>query len=377
MGGRLHRRTLLTGAVAAGASAAALPGLPAAGQATGSPGLLPGLSPAQRQFSGGGVPGQSQRVVEYLDGPAAGEVATLFSLPPGTAGVVTRFWLAGSGAAVLDAVLGISADQSPSPQVSQDLGVLFIASRLPHAAEGTYTASTEHMGVGVQGARADSSGYFNFGFPIPFGNGITIELESAADSLTRSELFFRVEYQLVAPGQEPPQRLHSIGARQRRAVHLHPRHNLRLAQLLGPGWAVYFSQVSTDWTNRSVLERDMGWFIDGDTLPVQNGAVHTPTGDGHPPRGPGIGSPSILSSGTEDFFYSGWYFLSSRAPISSPQSAVMLTGRNAKVFSAAVDIMAANGGYYFDQSLELWRLTESRVTSSEHYAWCLLAYLGA
>jgi hypothetical protein len=122
---------------------------------------------------------------------------------------------------------------------------------------------------------------------------------------------------------------------------------VQLAKLTGfGGWIVGLAYVGQSNTagNLSHLERDFGWYIDGATAPVAAGSVTTPANGA--PSGTGIGSPTFLTSGTEDTFDSAWYswaLVSATGVVTAPSvpsSGTALTNN----YANSVDMYVQAGG---------------------------------
>jgi hypothetical protein len=303
-----------------------------------------GLSTAPAGASGGPSnlmallnPNQiSGTVNEYALGPASNASVTLFSSPTGTSGQVSKIKIITEG--------GITT--SPRLRISYDGGVTF-----PFDAElatlagsqgsyfGQYTpsaASCAHMTVQVDAAL---NMFFEMTYPVPYSNGVLIQLYSYNTNLSGGLFFSEVTNTPLVAGAIPPVRLKctstAIGATGASNIatvsggftltnpnvpmngtsgNLAQGSIQQMANLTGAGWIAGVSYVDLGSnTNFTSLERNFGWYIDGATPPIPSGTTIQPTNGQI--SGTQVGSPTLMTSGTEDTFDSAFYGFNTSVPV--------------------------------------------------------------
>jgi Protein of unknown function (DUF2961) len=367
---------------------------------------------------GGSQPGQlslaentPQAVTaEYAGLPNQGSAVNLLSLPAGTEGTVSKIQLIlhqGGGGMTLDGRLQISYDGGNTFPFDVDLGTLFGT----HFSSGDSTDSPWQGACSYLDAIYDYNSYLavNFRYPIPFSNGVLIRLFNYTSGSPDDNYFCKVTYALGAPAS--PYRLRSTGATaaanaasgsnittgsggwtinnpnvalnngSNSLLGMSAGANAQLAYLTGKGWivglAVMMHQTGADLT---WMERDFGFYFDGALQPTLGGAVTTPAAGGaapNTPHGAGIGSPTIQTSGVEDTFDLGYYgtLLTDWTYLSKPQ-AIMWSNATERsgTWCAYHDFLGTYGGYKFNESFNLWLLTESRVLTTHEMSWAVLYY---
>jgi hypothetical protein len=158
------------------------------------------------------------------------------------------------------------------------------------------SAHTTHMGVDLGFNEQLSTDQANYvmKFPIPFGSGVVITQSNPAGSTVSDGLYFQAIYR---PGVTDSRRLKSTGITWADAINVpYTAASQTLATIMGSGVAVWFSfiaQGSGGTVGETYLERPFAQFLDG------------------------AATPQLTSSGSEDFFFNGYYFMGHNAPYST------------------------------------------------------------
>lgn len=264
-------------------------------------------------------------------------------------GCVEAVWMAIPGGAwALDGRLRVYYDGSSTASIDVDLGCLLVTHFTPNGAYGV-----RHLGVeiGTSGSAQDTD--FNFRFPIPFGTSVKIAYYNSTG--TSTFIFSQVTYRLTATDEAGGMRLRYTGARfADQSVSTTAASTRTLATITGgAGWLVYMSLVGGYLaTNESWLERNIQISVDGE------------------------GTAAIISTGTEDFFDSGWYF-GNRTAYTLNQTSMVGANKpsgNVNVVGMGTDLWEKWGGVPFTSSATVTHLTEAAVTTAHTSAWCILYY---
>jgi hypothetical protein len=265
------------------------------------PGKLHLVSSQDRQPNSGmmakALPGEPNKMVTV----APGETLVLADLPG--AGQIVRIWmttLTAPGAKYNFnhyGLLRIYWDGESNPSVEAPFGAFF---GVPW---GKYT----HY---VAEPLSCTSGGYNCQFPMPFASGCRIEVVNEAP-VPWEGLFFQVEY-LALETAPSPLRFHAQWRREAQTTYRVP---YRVLEAQGTGHFAgmhLFMQNSERWLNPARMRQRIQ-----DTESVLGGLFPEMAGMGMLEGWERISvddepAPSISGTGTEDYFNSGFYFLSGR-----------------------------------------------------------------
>lgn len=298
-----------------------------------------------------------------MTGPTIGNEIDIINIASGS-GVVDYLWLAdrpgaGGGFPQFDHSIRVYVDGSATPVIDMDLGLFFgyaygevfsqenITSKHWHARSGT-NAHVDRYGGGIR-------------LPMPFGNGIRIAV-ACLNATPASAIFSQVDYRLTADNANmtiPPYRLNTTGNKWINGrINGTVNSDMTLATIPSgnPGIIVGHSMAAGAASDYSYLERYIATYVDGEA------------------------TPSIKSSGTEDWFTASDYFFTGQTPFSS-YGAMGLgacpfnnSGTPVNGFSALVDLLALNGGIPFTSDVVLKMLIHPAATATFNYANCLFYY---
>lgn len=267
-------------------------------------------------------------------------------------GNVVSLWMAlgGSNVPSLDARLRVYYDHSTSPAIDIDFGTLLAT----HFGAGDYagTHSCTHMHVEINSHWYTTG--FLMTFPMPFGDHIHITYYCPPTDQWPS-VYSMTSYSLTDTDEAAGKRLRCAGSRWAdQSVWRNHDQVTTLADLHGgPGWIVYHSQVGgVDASDDTWMERNFSIRVDGEDRP------------------------SIVASGTEDWFDSAWYFnewkdyntsfhsyVGTDKPAAHPHTVGMVT-----------DLFSKWGGVPFQDSAVMRAETESMCTTGDRFCWCVLYY---
>ncbi|GDY31663.1 DUF2961 domain-containing protein [Gandjariella thermophila] len=267
-------------------------------------------------------------------------------------GNVVSLWMAlgGGNMPALDARLRVYYDGSASTAIDIDFGTLLATHWGAGSAYGSH--STPHVHVEIN-SNTDDTGFL-ITFPMPFGARIRIAYYNPSTT-QQANIYSMATYALTATDEANGKRLRQQGARYvDQAVRRSATDVTTLADIRGgPGWIVYHSQVGgVDAANDSWLERDISIQVDGEA------------------------SPQIVSTGTEDWFDSAWYFNGWKDYGTSVHSYVG-TDRPAQqphAVGMATDLWSKWGGVPFQSSAVMRAETEPACTTGDTVCWCVLYY---
>jgi len=267
-------------------------------------------------------------------------------------GLVVSLWMAlGGGAApALDGRLRVYYDGSANPAIDIDMGTLLAT----HWGAGSANTShsCEHVHVEINSGNYLTA--FLLTFPIRFGTSIRIAYFNINAGQTAS-IYSMVTYSLTATDEANGQRLRYQGVRYvDQKLTRTATSTTTLAQITGgPGSIVYHSYVGgVGASNLSWLERNFSITVDGEA------------------------TPSIVGTGTEDWFDSGWYFNGRRDYNTSFHSYVGTDqpAGNVNTVAMATDLWSKWGGVPFTTSAVIRSLPEAGVTTGDTLCWCILYY---
>ncbi len=268
-------------------------------------------------------------------------------------GSVKSLWMAlgGGNGPALDARLRVYYDGAAVASIDIDMGTLLATHFGAGMVAGSHTLAHVHTEI--------NSNNYNTGFlltfPMPFGARIKIAYFNASTTQTAT-IYSMAAYALTATDQANGLRLRQQGARwldQR--ITRTASQTTTLASITGaPGWIVYHSQVcGVGASNLSWMERNVQIAVDGET------------------------TPSIVSTGTEDWFDSAWYFNGWKDFDAGAHSYVGTdrpAAPNQYVVGMATDFMSKWGGVRFTTSAIMTVLTEPACTTGDTLCWCILYY---
>lgn len=303
----------------------------------------------------------------FVSFPTAGNAQIVLNLAAGNVGIVTTVQMSlDGGAASFDARLRVYVDQEGSPSIDVDLGTLFVSHLDSHLSTVAGTGrlfGTDHVQVGIVGdnsttmfTESDTQVSYQLQFPIPYSDGIRIEIFTPADVTPASPgwLFcsvFRREnivsnYRLRSRGVT---RVAAAAAAANPAANDVAMFDITATK----GSAVWLSAAVFGATTYRYLERPWFWFVNGETV-----------------------SPSVLFTGGEEFGATGWYFCAN-ARAQTP--AFLLGASNNTNLTAVfgVDLLKMHGGIPFDTQLRLvWSNKPAPYASdTDHkFGWCVLFY---
>lgn len=267
-------------------------------------------------------------------------------------GNVVSLWMAlgGGNGPALDGRLRVYYDGGTVPAIDIDFGTLLAT----HFGAGSYAGS--HSVPHVH-AEINSNNYYSgllITFPMPFGTHIRIAYYSPNATQT-PWLYSMVTYSLTATDEAGGKRLRCAGARYAdQAVTRAAGDVTTLANITGgPGWIVYHSQVGgVNATDDTWMERNFSIAVDGET------------------------TPSIVATGTEDWYDSAWYFNGWKDFNTSIHSYVGTDKptANPHVVGMVTDLWSKWGGVPFNSSAVMKAETESACTTGDTFCWCVLYY---
>lgn len=259
---------------------------------------------------------------------------------PGS-GIVRSIWMAvafngESG----DQILRVFVDGETTPAIDVDLGSLLATHHSPATGDRMYGNAHAHALL-----RSDGALGFVFRMPMPFSNGIRIEINNPTAGL--AVIYSQVAYQDdVRP---PNYRLRSQGVKRTTGVVLPAANTYEFFNLpAGSGWLA--------WSGYSVL----GTVTDGSWV-ERNWEVYQGT------------ELLISSSGTEDWFGGAFSHMTQAY---AGTDVYMIGANNATTqYDLALDLVRWYGGIRFDDGVRCVLGTEAGVATQHTFCWCWLYYL--
>ena len=249
-------------------------------------------------------------------------------------GMVLSFWAALSGNYVSkDAVYKIYVDGEENPSVEFDIGSLGL-----HFMD-TGVFSTNNVSIENYSTSRWSS--FTFKFAIPFASHIRIDAINPTG--TNGSIYSQVFYTTDITDTK---RLKSAGNTWVNKVTVNSNSSFDFLDLAaGSGVVVWHSMVFQGVSNNTAIESDVNVYVNGE------------------------GSPSISSTGTEDWFMSAWDWLAGAR--STPWELSTYNASNIHV--AGLDLMELLGGIKFDNGITVtWDTAEA--TTNAYLSYLILYY---
>jgi hypothetical protein len=273
-------------------------------------------------------------------------------------GVVKSLWMAvgGGNNPALDGRLRVYYDGAQTPTWDIDVATLFASH---WGANGSH--STPHMHIEIQAGTTNTA--FLLGFPIPFYSaGLRIAYYNPGTSQTAA-VYSMATYTFTATDPANGMRLRCQGKRYMdQAQARQPGDVTTFATITGgPGSIVWHSYIGgvdaaaitpNSGNGRAWMERNVSIAVDGEA------------------------SPSIVSTGTEDWFDSGWYFNDWRDYGTSVHSYVGTDRPQAQpnTVGMATDLWSKWGGVPFQNSAIMRAETEPACTTGDRYCYAVLYY---
>lgn len=275
-------------------------------------------------------------------------------------GVVKSLWMAlgGGNNPALDGRIRVYYDGSPTAAIDSDVGTLFGTHWGGGAVYGSH--STPHMHVEIN-ANTLNTGLF-MTFPMPYGSRIRITYYNPGSAQTAT-VYSMVTYNQTSADGANGKRLRYRGVRVfDQLATRQPGDVTTFANITGgPGsivWHAYVAGVDAaavtpgSGNNDSWLERNISVTIDGES------------------------SPSIVSTGTEDWFDSAWYYEGWKDFTTSVHSYV---GTDKPTFqphcvAQVTDLLSKWGGIPFTSSAVMKAETEPGCVTGDRYAHAVLFY---
>lgn len=293
-------------------------------------------------------------------GPTNGNEEDLLNISSG-AGIVNYIWLACRGGLStypqFDYSIRVYTDGNATPDIDMDLGTFFGYAYGQVFPAGDISCTHWHARVGGSSHIDRAGGGIRLG--IPFSSGIRICVANT-NSTGASGVWSQVDYILASDNvgmTVPPYRLNTIGNKWiggQSTVNAGSDATLATIPSGNPGVIVGHSMAIGNANDYSYLERYMAVYIDGE------------------------GSPSIESSGTEDWFTGSDYFNSGQHPFSHYGAMGFGVQYESNTYpcptSALVDLLALNGGYPFTSSAIVKWLNHAAVSANCNYGSCLFYY---
>ncbi len=267
-------------------------------------------------------------------------------------GNVASLWMAlgGGNMPALDGRLRVYYDGASSPSIDIDFGTLLVTHWGAGAANGTHSCAHLHAEIN---SNNDDTGFL-ITFPMPFGAHIRIAYYNPSTT-QQAVIYSMATYALTSTDEANGQRLRQQGARYLdQAVTRAAGDVTTLANISGgPGWIVYHSQVGgINAVNDSWMERNISIQVDGEA------------------------SPAIVSTGTEDWYDSAWYFNGWKDYDTSFHSFVGTDNPSVQPHAVgmATDLWSKWGGVPFHNSALMQAQTEPACTTGDTLCWCILYY---
>jgi hypothetical protein len=275
-------------------------------------------------------------------------------------GVAKSLWMAlgGGNNPTLDGRIRVYYDGNPDPAIDIDIGTLFATHWGAGAKYGSH--STPHMHVEIDAVT------FNTGllvsFPMPYGDHMRVAYFNPSTSETAA-VYSMVTYTTSTTDTSGGKRLRCQGARVLdQLATRQPGDTTTFADIQGgPGSIVYHAYVggidagaitASSSNNDSWMERNITITVDGEA------------------------TPSIESTGTEDWFDSAWYYEGWKDYGTSVHSYVGTNKPDMQphCVGQVTDLWSKWGGVPFTSSAVMKALPEPACISGDRCAWAVLYY---
>lgn len=279
---------------------------------------------------------------------AAGQSFTLFDVTG--PGVGQSIWMAlgGGNGPCLDARLRIFYDGSSTASVDIDFGTLLAT----HFQGAGAQHSTVHVHGEIKQSNFDTG--FLLTFPMPFGTSMKVTYFNPSGQ--SAFIYSMITYRLTTADYAGGLRLRCAGARylDQAITRTSVATNTLLSTSGGPGWILYHSYVGgVGAVNLSWMERNIQIAVDGEA------------------------QPQIVSTGTEDWFDSAWYYEGARDQALGFHSFIgtdQPASPNQYVVAQATDLLSKWGGVPFDSSVIMSIQTEAACSTGDTFSYAVLYY---
>ena len=284
---------------------------------------------------------------ECMTGPTVNEAKTLVTLTG--EGIVTSLWAVFNLPDAGGCRLQVFADGEESPSIDIEVSVLILsglgaASQNPSINQGLGHLHVETIAAGYQS--------FTMLYPIPYSNGLVVKLYNPT-GVSQSGGFMWC--QAVSTPGVSPLRLRASSVALAAGATVASADAYQFVDLANKrGWMVYHAVLGTG-SGRGWLERNINIYVDGEV------------------------SPSLPSTGLEDYFRSSNYFLTAlgggRSQYSTPVTTV--TYISGSTCCVALDWLALSGGVKFDAGLKVVLATEQSNDGGatvNPFGWLILWY---
>ena len=268
---------------------------------------------------------------------AANETKTIASAPAGTKGIITSIWMAITNYNSRDGILRVYFDQETSPSIDIDVGTLMCH----HFYTDNNPVSCTHIGADEDGG---GTSWQWITFPMPFSDGFKITLSEML-GVDNTVIWVEVTY---LEGVTAPYRLRGEGVTWKNRVTVPAGGSYTFIDKTNiEGWLVWTSEVLKGASNDSFMESDFEVYIDGET------------------------SPSIKSTGWEDWYRSGFYAFD--LTYSTPHYIIAVRDPGGHVTVWGIDLLSLHGGIYFSKAIKT-RIDSSESSTDYEMSWCQLYY---
>lgn len=289
-----------------------------------------------------GLTQHKTRLIGRIEKYSMSALETKTLLNQNGSGVINAIWLAiQQGNMLRDSVLRVYVDGEATPSIQFDLGTMGLGFTTTAG-----TSWTNHVWLG-RSAGGTSAGAFMLRFPIPYSVSIKIDLynPTAQSGFIWTQVF-------DMPNLILPLRLKSVNVSYLNKTTILNTDNIiyQFFNLTGiEGWLIWHSFMLDGVSNSSCLESDVNIYVDGEE------------------------TPSISSTGTEDWFTDSFYFNGTAASV--PWRLLSVVDWTNYKFTVGIDLMEFLGGIYFTKGVKAeFDTTESAMTTDFDMAYTWLYY---
>jgi hypothetical protein len=266
-------------------------------------------------------------------------------------GVVQSVWMAVSGGvgACLDGRLRVFYDGSATPAIDTDLGTLLAT----HFAADGANHITPHLHVEINKTTFENA--FLLTFPMPFGTSIKVTYQNSP-APQPATVWAMLTYRLTATDDAAGLRLRCSGARylDQAITRASNATNVLLNVSGGPGWIVSHSYVAgAGASNTTWLARNVQVQVDGEA------------------------TPQIVSSGTDNWFDSGWLYFGRRDYSIGRHSYVGASqppAPNQYAAGQVTDLLSKWGGVPFESAAVMSITSKAACTTGDTFSYAVLYY---